>query len=37
MLTELGSLAWNATGTALVGGAVNGDLFVWDPDDIMSE
>jgi WD40 repeat protein len=33
MPTRLESLAWNATGTALVGGSTDGDLFVWDAND----
>jgi hypothetical protein len=28
--TRITSLAWNASGTALVGGSLDGDVFVWD-------
>jgi hypothetical protein len=31
--TRLTSLSWNATGTSLVGGSLDGDLFVWEGDE----
>jgi WD40 repeat protein len=31
---SLTSLAWNATGTTLVGGSSVGTLFTWDADDL---
>ena len=31
--SSLVSLAWNATGTSLVGGTNDGKIFIWDADD----